>query len=196
MPAPFNEPFVYCVCPQCSVHGSVRARIAQNGDGELCQVIITHPSIALDFYRNNGGRDTPGYKKLLVASRQQRGNQWKSLAVGIRIKLGQWYHPKNEEKFLGYFADRDFDNASRGTAGVVLTDSRIIYKKYAALREYSLDAAGTMDIEASRHAASIEIAQDEKQPATLATTPLAASSLARTLTGLNKSWKINVTTHT
>ena len=195
LPPPFNEPFPFCVCPQCSVIGAVRGRVLMAGVSEICQIIIAHPSLALEFYRNNGGRDTPGYKKLLVASRQRRDNQWKSLAVGIRIKLGQWYRPRSDEKFLGYFTDRDFDQTERGTAGVVLTDKRLIYKKYAALREYVLDKDGTLEIEATRATASVEIQQQDRRAAILATTPLAASSLARTLSTLSKPWKINVTTH-
>ncbi len=192
---PFNAPLVYCICPQCSVPGAVRGRVKQEDFTEKCQLIISHPSIALEFYRNNGGRNTPGYKRLLVFSRQRRDNQWKSLAIGIRTKIGKWYTPVEGEKFLGYYADRDFDQTDRGTAGVVLTDQRLIYKKYAALREYLLDKDGLLDIEATQARASIEIQQKEERPATLATTPLAASSLARTLSGLKKPWKINVVTH-
>lgn len=195
LPAPFSQPFPYCVCPQCSVIGAVRGRVVGDEAVERCQIIIAHPSIALDFYRNNGGRDTPGYKRLLVASRQRRDNQWKSLAVGIRIKLGQWYKPRGDEKFLGYYSDRDFDKTERGAAGVVLTNKRVIYKKYAALREYPLDTEGVLDIEASRSTANVEIVQKDRRASILSTTPLAASSLARTLTMLKKPWKINVSAH-
>lgn len=195
LPAPFREPFPYCVCPQCSVIGAVRGRVIADDVSEMCQIIIAHPSIALEFYRNNGGRDTPGYKRLLVASRQRRDNQWKSLAVGIRIKLGQWYKPRGDEKFLGYYSDRDFDKTERGSAGIVLTNKRMIYKKYSALREYPLDSEGTLDIEATKATANVEVAQRDRRAAILSTTPLAASSLARTLTMLKKPWKINVSTH-
>jgi predicted Zn finger-like uncharacterized protein len=194
LPPPFNEPFPYAICPQCSIPGAVRGRVIGEGDDELCRLIIAHPTIALEFYRNNGGRGTPGYQKLLVASRQRRDNQWKSLAAGVRIRIGKWYRPHAGERFLGYFADRDFHRTERGAAGVIITDQRMIYKKYQALREYALGDRGTLDIDADRAIASVEILQDEKPPAVLATTPLAASSLARTLTGLSKDWTINVTT--
>ncbi len=194
LPIPYSHPIAYCVCPQCSVIGAVRGRVLQDGDAETCQLIINHPSIALDFYRNNGGRNTPGYKKLLVAARQRRDNQWKSLAVGVRVRLGEWYKPKGGETFLGYYADRDFDKAERGCAGVVLTDQRLVYKKYQALRDYPLDVAGRLDIEASRSAATVEISQHNQRDSILSTTPLAASSLARSLSNLKKPWQINVAT--
>lgn len=194
LPPPFNEPFPFCICPHCSVFGAVRGRVVVEGRQEYCHLIIAHPSLALDFYRNNGGHDTPGYKKLLVASRQRRDNQWKSLAVGIRIKLGQWYTPRADEHFLGFYSDRDFDRTERGTAGVVLTDKRMVYRKYAALREYPLDEGGVLEIEASRSVASVEISQPNRRPAILSTTPLGASSLARSLTDLKRPWQINVTT--
>jgi hypothetical protein len=196
LPQPFNEPFPFCICPHCSVFGAIRGRVYMQGAQEMCQLIVGHPSLALEFYRNNGGRDSPGYKRLLVASRQRRDNQWQALAVGIRIKLGQWFTPKADERFLGYFADRDFAKTERGTAGLVMTDKRMVYHKYAALREYTLEEGGTLEIEATRAIANVEITQANRKPAILATTPLAASSLARTLTGLKKPWQINVTTQT
>ncbi|HRX87728.1 MAG TPA: hypothetical protein P5572_22095 [Phycisphaerae bacterium] len=194
LPPPFKEPIPYAICPQCSVPGAVRGRVTGEGPDERCRLIIAHPTIALEFYRNNGGRGTPGYQKLLVASRQRKDNQWKALAAGVRIRINQWYHPQGGERFLGFFADRDFDRTERGTAGLVLTDRRLIYKKYAALREYALTQNGTLDIEADRAMASVEILQPDKPAAVLSTTPLAASSLARTLSSLNRNWQIQVTT--
>ena len=79
---------------------------------------------------------------------------------------------------------------------MVLTDKRLVYKKYSALREYALDHAGTLDIEATKSTANVEIVQPDRRTAILSTTPLAASSLARSLTGLKKPWKVNVATHT
>jgi len=194
VPSPYHLPFCYCVCPQCSVMGAIRVRVDTMGMGEECRMVIGHPAIALDFYRNNGGRNTPGYQKLLVAARQRRDNQWKALAVGVRQKLSQWYKPRSDEKFLGYYADRDFDS-DRGAAGVVLTDKRIVYKKFHALREYALERGGMIDIDATRARANIEITQEDQRDAILSTTPLVASALARTLTNLHKPWQIDVSTH-
>ena len=97
--APFNAPLVYCICPQCSVPGAVRGRVIRHGMEEMCQLIIAHPSVALEFFRNNGGKNEPEYKKLLVFSRQRRGNQWKSLAIGIRNRIGKWYVPNRARSF-------------------------------------------------------------------------------------------------
>lgn len=194
VPAPYHLPFCYCICPQCSVIGAVRCRVEAKGDVERCRLIITHPAIALEFYRNNGGRNAPGYQKLLVAARQRRDNQWKALAVGVRQKLSQWYKPRSDERFLGYYADRDFDS-ERGSAGLVLTDKRIVYKKFHALREYSLERGGVIDIDATRSRANIEIVQKDQRDAILSTTPLVASALARTLNNLKKPWQIDVSTH-
>ncbi len=195
LPAPYNEPFPYCICPQCSVPGAVRGRVESDGPAETCRLIIAHPTIALEFYRNNGGRGTMGYKKLLVASRQRRDDQWKSLSAGVRIRIGQWFKPRGGERFLGYYSDRDSESTERGSSGLVLTDRRIIYRKSAALREYPLNRDGTLEIEANRATANVEIAQTDRRAAILSTTPLAASSLARTLSNLKTGWKINIATH-
>ena len=76
----------------------------------------------------------------------------------------------------------------------MLTDRRMIYKKYAAEREYLLDKGGEIYIEATRAVATISISQPDQREASLQSHPLAASSFARTLTEMNCPWRISVKT--
>jgi len=69
-----------------------------------------------------------------------------------------------------------------------------VYKKYAAQRAYDLEKGGELYIEATRSMATISISQPGEREATLNSHPLAASSLAKTLTELNFPWQINVKT--
>ena len=148
----------------------------------------------MEFYRNNGGRGTPGYQKLLVAGRQQRDNEWQQLPFAVRSKISQWFKLAENERFLGFYADQDFAHAERGASGLVLTDRRMVYKKYAAHREYVLDKGGEVYVEATRAVATISISQPGQREASLQSHPLAASSFARTLTDMDYSWQINVKT--
>ncbi|MCP4247902.1 MAG: hypothetical protein GY778_12710 [bacterium] len=192
LPPPFSQPFPYFVCGQCSVIGEVVSHVLNHEGKEFGQIAIANLAIALDFYRNNGGRGQSGYQPLLVASRQQKDNQWKSLPFAVRAKISQWFTEQDGEKFLGFYADEDFSRSEAGSAGLVLTDQRMLFKKYASHREYPLAKGGRLFVEASRAAAMIELSQEGQRDAMLTLRPLAASSLARTLTDLKQPWEIQV----
>ena len=194
LPPPFNAPMPYFICEHCSSVGEITTHTLMHGDQEFCQIGIANLTIALEFYRNNGGRAAPAYQKLLVASRQQRDNEWQRLPFAVRSKVTQWFKLAQDETFLGFYADQDFAKNERGAAGVVLTDRRMVYRKYAANREYVLDKGGELYIEATKSVATISISQENQREASLNSHPLAASSLAKTLTEMDYPWKINVTT--
>jgi len=194
LPQPFNQPMPYFVCEHCSSVGEITTHTLNHGEDEFCQIGIANLTIALEFYRNNGGRATPAYQKLLVASRQQRDNEWQRLPFAVRNKITQWFSPLDEETFRGFYPDQDFAKNERGAAGIVLTDRRMVYRKYAANREYTLDKGGELYIEATRSVATISISQEGQREASLNSHPLAATSLAKTLTEMDYPWKINVKT--
>ncbi len=194
LPPPFNEPMPYFVCEHCSAVGEITTHTLHHGEQEFCQIGIANLSIALDFFRNNGGRGMPAYQKLLVASRQQRDNQWQQLSFAVRSKISQWFQSADDENFLGFYADQDFARSELGAAGLVLTDRRMVYKKYASHREYTLEEGGEVYIEATRAVATISISQPGQRQALLLSHPLAASSFARTLTEMNYGWNVNVKT--
>ncbi len=194
LPPPFNEPMPFYVCEHCSSVGEITTHTLMHGPQEFCQIGISNLTLALEFYRNNGGHGTPGYQKLLVAGRQQRDNEWQRLPFAVRAKISQWYKPMENENFLGFYADHEFARSERGASGLVLTDRRLIYKKYAANRIYQLETGGSIYIEASKAVATISITQPGQREAALTSHALAASSFARTLTDLNFPWQVNVKT--
>ncbi|MCP4592891.1 MAG: hypothetical protein GY842_19315 [bacterium] len=194
LPPPFNEPMPYFVCDHCSAVGEITTHTLMHDGAEFCQIGIANLTIALEFYRNNGGRGSPAYQKLLVAGRQQRDNEWQRLPFAVRSKISQWFHPEESEDFMGFYADQEFARAERGAAGLVLTDRRMVFKKYAASREYDLKRGGELFIEATKATATISITQSGQREASLTSHPLAASSLAKTLTEMSFPWKVNVKT--
>ena len=194
LPPPFSLPFPYFVCGQCSAIGEVVCHVLHHDAVEYCQIAIANLAVAVDFYRNNGGRNEPGYQRLLVARRQQKDNQWKRLPFAVRAKISQWFTQQEGEEFLGYYADEDFSRSESGAAGLVLTSRRMVYKKYASHREYPLSKDGRLFVEADRAAAMIEISQEGQRDAMLTLRPLAASSLARALTELKRPWQVRVNT--
>ncbi len=194
LPPPFSNPVPYYVCGQCSAIGEVVSHVLSREAMEHCQVAIANLSIALDFFRNNGGRSEPEYKELQTASRQQKDDQWRRLPFAVRAKISQWFSLEEEEKFLGYFPDEDFSRSETGSAGLILTDKRMVYKKYASHRQYPLAKGGKLFIETDRAAAMAEISQKDERDAMLTVKPQAATHLAKLLTHQSQPWEIKVHT--
>lgn len=194
LPPPFCNPFPFFVCHNCSTVGEIMAHVLLHDGEEYCQIGIANLDIAREFFYNNGGKGDPSYRRLVEAGARQRDDKWRRLSFPVRSKISSWFKPKEGERFLGYFADTDFSRAETGTAGVILTDHRMIFKKYSTLREYDMEAGGRIRIEADKRKADIHISQPSTREATLHSTPLAASHLAKALSKLNHPWQVKVNT--
>ena len=194
LPPPFCNPFPYFICGHCSTAGEVTTHVLRHGGDEYCQIAIANLEIARRFFYNNGGKSTTGYQKLVQAAVRQRDDRWQRLAFPVRKRISLWFKLHDKERFLGYFADADFSRSETGSAGVVLTDSRLIYKKYGTKREYDVSAGGRLEIQADKRSAVIRILQSGTREAKLHSNPLAASHLAKALTKLSHPWQIKVKT--
>ncbi|MFQ5491828.1 MAG: hypothetical protein ACE5GE_14000 [Phycisphaerae bacterium] len=195
LPGPFDEPMPYFVCHECGAIGEVTGRVLQADETEVCHLRIANLTIALDFFRNNGGKGQPGYQRILVARRQAKGKQWENLPYAVRERLSQWFTRQTDEKFMGFYADDDFSRADAGLAGVVLTDRRLVFKKYGGCREYSVQQGGRIHVQANENRANVEIFQEGKDDAACTTRPLAAGALIRTLGELVGQWDVAVDTN-
>lgn len=195
LPKPFSYPLPYFVCHECGAIGEVIGRVVDDDDAQRCQLRIANLTIALDFFRNNGGKGQPGYQRLLVARRQAKGKQWENLPFAVRERLSQWFTRQADEKFLGFYADDDFSRADAGLAGLVLTDRRLIFKKYGGCLEYSVERGGQIHVHASPKRATLEIIQPGRQDAVCTTKPLTAGALVRTLSELSSQWVVTVETN-
>lgn len=196
LPPPFCNPFPYFVCHNCSNLGEITSHILHRDGEEYAQIAISNLEIAREFFLNNGGKETVGYRALVDASARQRDDRWRKLAFPVRTRISTWYKPVESERFLGYFADSDFSRAETGSAGVVLTDRRLIFKKYSSLREFKIEGGGRLRIEADKQRAVIHISQSGERDALLHASPQSASHLAKALTKLPHAWQIKVETKT
>ncbi|MHC4064824.1 MAG: zinc ribbon domain-containing protein [Planctomycetota bacterium] len=105
LPSPFSFAFPYFVCGQCSTIGEVICHVLNHDGVEYCQIAISNFAVAVEFYRNNGGRGEQGYQRLIVARRQQKDDQWRRLPFAVRAKISQWFTQQEGEEFLGYYAE-------------------------------------------------------------------------------------------
>lgn len=194
LPPPFCNPFPYFVCHKCESVGEVDTEVFNREGQDICRMIIPNIEIALMFYANNGGKGTPGYKLISDSSMRQQDEKWRRLATPVRNRIAHWYKPRNGEHFLAYFRDTDFSRAETGVSGLVVTDRRLIYKKYSTLRQFDINEGGELDIKADRRDAEIHIIQKGQREATLKSNPIAASHLAKALSKMSHPWKVKVAT--
>jgi hypothetical protein len=136
LPAPYSLPLPYYVCPDCSAVGEILTHVLAHGQKEYCQIMIANLEVAADFLAANGGADSEDYHMVLEAWQRQKEDPWRTLSLGVRNRLGNWFQKKAGERFVEYYPDAEFVKAELGTAGVILTNQRAIYKKFAALREF------------------------------------------------------------
>jgi len=192
LPPPFCNPFPYFVCHTCSSVGQISATVVRQHGDEYCQLGIGNLDIARRFYYNNGGKNTIGFQRLVDAAERQRDDRWQRLPFPVRKRISTWYRPLEKERFLGFFADSDLARAETGGAGVVLTDARLIFKKYGTKREFEVRLGGRVEIHADKRIAVIRIMQTGAREAKLHSNPVAATHLAKALTGLKYAWEFKV----
>jgi len=185
LPEPFNLPFPYFVCDRCSAIGEVNTHVLRHGRVEFCQINIANLRTASEVYSNNGGGGTDNYRKLLKAADQQRHDRWRGLPLTVRNRIRQWFQPRRGERFVDYFPDEDFSKSEAGLAGLVLTNRRLIYKKYAAQREYSIGVPGEVRLIGQGKLARVEVIEKGKRPAVVNLDASAAETLLDRLKAVN-----------
>lgn len=194
LPSPYCNPFPYFVCGNCGALGKITATVRTRDGEKVCRIGIPNLDVAREFFFNNGGENAKEYQQLVDAGIRQRDDRWQRLSIPVRSRISSWFKLDQGERFLGYFSDTDFSRAETGSAGVVLTDRRLVFKKYSTHREFDVDAGGRLIIEADKRNAIVRIRQDDANDATLRSNPTAASHLARALASLKQPWQVKVET--
>lgn len=167
LPVPYSLPFPYYICPDCSPVGEILTHVLAHGQREYCQVMIANLEVAAEFLANNGGADSEDYQMVLEAWQQQKEDPWRTLALGVRNRLTNWFQRQSGERFVEYFPDADFSKAELGNAGIILTNRRAIYRKYSALREFVMNKATNLRCTSGETKWQLEISQAGVRPAIL-----------------------------
>lgn len=186
---PFDAPFPFLTCRRCVAASQVQGHVAQDSGGP-CRLVIRSLATAVDFFRNNGGRHTPEYQRL-IEQRDIRHDRRNELAPEVRSRLSHWFTPLAGEQFVHYFPDAEFSPAEAGTAGAVLTVRRLVFKKFAAYRDYSLLLPCRMEIRTTGQHTQIHLVEGGHRPAVLHLSASDASQLVLALTSLNCRWTIS-----
>jgi hypothetical protein len=171
LPMPYSLPFPYFACPDCSTIGEILTHVLAHGQREYCQVMIANLEVAAEFLANNGGADSEDYHMVLEAWQHQKEDPWRTLALGVRNRLSNWFEKRPGERFVDYFPDAEFSKAELGNAGVILTNRRAIYRKYTAKREFEMTKVTNLRCTSGPAKWMMEISQTGVRPATLSLSP-------------------------
>jgi len=144
VPEPYCLPFPYYVCPSCSPVGAlvthVHTRESRSQPGvmrEICELGISSLSQAERFAKAVCGPETTAVARIHKARQECTSDEWRRLPLAVRNRIKLWYSEQPGERFVAYVSDADFAKAEAGTAGLVVTDQRIVYRKSVAQAEFS-----------------------------------------------------------
>lgn len=141
---PFNLPFPYYCCDNCSPVGIVQASVTGSGDERRGWISISNLEVACRFFANNRGTDDNDYHKLKIHCRIRRENRFDKLAVPVRAELMRWYRPHANEHFITFLPDVENRKAVDGSVGLIITDVRLIFRHDPALRVFPLSESFTI----------------------------------------------------
>jgi hypothetical protein len=186
---PFNLPFPIFSCMHCHAGREIIADVSMRNGNPTCRLSVKSLALAVDFFRACGGRNTAEYQRLIEA-RDLQHDEWRSLALEIRERVSHWYAPQQGEHFVQFYRDTDFGAAETGQSGMVLTDRRLVCKKYAACRDFPLTETGRMEIRSAGAVANVRVFEDGQRPASLKLEARDAADLAAHLNKLGCPWTV------
>ncbi|MDY7011014.1 MAG: hypothetical protein SVV80_09725 [Planctomycetota bacterium] len=172
LPEPYCLPFPYYLCRECSPIGAVvpDVRFASDGRTHECELGIFSLKQAEEFIRIIGGPDCSALKEVREAMKKATSNPWQALPLAVRSRIKQWFTSDEGEKFVVYIADGDFSKTEAGLAGIVLTDKRLVFRKFASTVDIPLTEK--ISIEQATNPKSgllqLQISSQETKPALLA----------------------------
>lgn len=161
---PYTLPFPVFACEWCLISREIEAHVAAEEGGEICRLRVAYLPSAVSFLRNTGGRETPDYARLLE-ERDRRRDPWRELAPATRNRVVRWYVPKADEQFVQFFADTEMAGAEVGTFGIVLTDRRLVLRKYGSTRDFPLNRPGRLEYVKKGDHATMHICDVDSRPA-------------------------------
>jgi len=130
MPRPFDHPMPYYVAED-QTHLSLACSTKQLQDGTWrCEVLMPNGELALRWLARVNGTCGPEYRLLGRAVALLQNERWRALPQKCRQRVASWAKFEPGEQFQGYWSDADFGTRDAGLAGLVVTDRRLIYKKY------------------------------------------------------------------
>ncbi len=186
---PFDLPFPVFACRYCRPSEEVETHVSGRPPHDVCRLRIASLSVAVSFFRNNGGRGSHAYQRL-IEERDRRQDPWRALDPQIRHGILQWFQPQPGETFVRFIHDRDFSPAQAAVAGSVLTDRRLVFKLQSECEGYPLNGEGRIEIMRKGDLAIAHIYLHGQRPAVLKLGIVQADELLDSLRQLRCRWTV------
>lgn len=185
---PFDSPFPVFTCEYCSVSSELETHVLGQGDDATCYLRIAALHAAVPFFESVGARGSKAYQAL-VEQRDLSRDAWRDLDPRIRHRLFTWYQPQVGERFIQFFPDSEFVDEP-GTAGLVLTDRRLVFKLNTEFETYLLNLDARMELLRKGDLGIAHIYQASRHPAVVKLDPEMVEALTQCLDELRCRWAI------
>ena len=106
-------------------------RFAPGTNSRQCELGISSLPRAEEFLVAVCGPGSKGQQQIRKALAKTGGDPWREIPLAVRGRIKQWYQKLDDERFVSFIPDGDFAKSEAGQAGVVVTDRRIVYRKFA-----------------------------------------------------------------
>ncbi|MBL4701433.1 MAG: hypothetical protein JKX85_09265 [Phycisphaeraceae bacterium] len=127
---PFRLPMPYYMRTDHSSQ-SLKCTTTSTGDGPtIAHVHIPDGLVAIRWLRHVNGICGPEFDLLQKDVSHLWHSKWTHLDEAVRRRIEVWAHFRDGEQFRYFISDADMLKKDDGLAGVVLTDRRLIYKKF------------------------------------------------------------------
>ncbi|MDX1682058.1 MAG: hypothetical protein R3336_02960 [Phycisphaeraceae bacterium] len=157
LPKPFNFTVPYFVCSD-KARSFLECTTNKREDGGItCNVLIPDPTYALAWLSRVNGTVGEDYEMLRDDVRQLSTDAWTSLPIRCQELLESWIEFEPGERFLLYLNDQDFLVKDAGLAGLVITDHRLIYRKYKRKGDISLQDEATLLLKAEEDYVAVSL---------------------------------------
>jgi DNA-directed RNA polymerase subunit M/transcription elongation factor TFIIS len=186
------ESLPYYVCRACSPVGAIvtGVRFAPGGNRQECELGIFSLERAEEFIVAVRGPESRALVQVRRALEKTRDDPWRALPLAVRSRIGKWYERQEHERFIAYLPDGDFAKTEAGMAGIVVTDRRLVYRKFASRFEVPLTEKITISSKRSGRPDQLQILCPGQKPALFIAGPSGAERLRRCLSqqGARAKW--------
>ncbi len=191
IPSPYSLPFPYYICGRCSPVGAIMTHVRQDLEGNaVCEIGISSLKRAAQFLARNLGRNHGDFQRLHEEIQSGQADSWTALPLAVRNRIDKWFRAVEGERFVCYLRDADFAKAESGLGGLVITDRRAVFHKFASHREFPLSKDIAIQVDQPDGGYQITFTAKEVKPAVLKADPSVVETIRATLDALEATYTL------
>ena len=147
MAQPFDRPLLYFASQEYFDSAVHCQAFRPSQEWGYCEVTIPNPQVALAWFAAINGVCDPQYLQLAAAVSQLSDEAWQRLPSETRNRIAVWCRFMRDEHFVAYARDADLPAKDAGLGGVVLTNQRLISRRFRNTEMLLLDQLEAVHLE-------------------------------------------------